>query len=213
MCPAQLNSWYLGQYWANTVMLSGNKINAILKKLYLNNTYVALNYLIPWWNQSFYIGVKNGVIWVSIFGFKIYQSPGQSSFWTGPSSPWIWKGLSTTLESGRYTLSYPRGRYSTFCNTAWWDKWNDTALQTQDSKFEPWPSTLLLGPHNTESWRVRGEKLFFSFECQRGRRTSDLPSFQASSFIHDTNKNASRRWIKLEMHVVLTKFDMSKLTF
>ena len=26
------------------------------------------------------------------------------------SSPWIWKGVSATLQSGRYTLSYPRGR-------------------------------------------------------------------------------------------------------
>ena len=25
-------------------------------------------------------------------------------------SPWIWKGVSATLWSGRYTLSYPRGR-------------------------------------------------------------------------------------------------------
>ena len=28
------------------------------------------------------------------------------------SSPWIWKGVSATLQSGRYTLSYPRGRIS-----------------------------------------------------------------------------------------------------
>ena len=27
------------------------------------------------------------------------------------SSLWIWKGVSATLWSGRYTLSYPRGRY------------------------------------------------------------------------------------------------------
>ena len=27
------------------------------------------------------------------------------------SSPWIWKGASATLQSGRYTLSYLRGRY------------------------------------------------------------------------------------------------------
>ena len=26
------------------------------------------------------------------------------------SSPWIWKGVSTTLQSGRYTLLYPRVR-------------------------------------------------------------------------------------------------------
>ena len=27
------------------------------------------------------------------------------------SSPWIWKGVSATWKSGRYTLSYPRGRF------------------------------------------------------------------------------------------------------
>ena len=27
------------------------------------------------------------------------------------SSPWIGKGVSATLQSGRYTLSYPRGRF------------------------------------------------------------------------------------------------------
>ena len=27
------------------------------------------------------------------------------------SSPWIWKGVSATLQSGRYTLSYPTRRY------------------------------------------------------------------------------------------------------
>ena len=27
------------------------------------------------------------------------------------SSLWIWKGVSATLKSGRYTRSYPRGRY------------------------------------------------------------------------------------------------------
>ena len=27
------------------------------------------------------------------------------------STPWIRKGVSATLPSGRYTLSYPRGRY------------------------------------------------------------------------------------------------------
>ena len=27
------------------------------------------------------------------------------------SSPWVWKGVSATLSSGRYILSYPSGRY------------------------------------------------------------------------------------------------------
>ena len=32
------------------------------------------------------------------------------------SSPWIWKGVSATLSSGRYTLSYPRWRYVFCCH-------------------------------------------------------------------------------------------------
>ena len=28
-------------------------------------------------------------------------------------SAWIWKGVSATLQAGRYTLSYPRGRFVT----------------------------------------------------------------------------------------------------
>ena len=34
--------------------------------------------------------------------YYMYNMPGMSS-------PWIWKGVSATLQSGRYTLSYPRG--------------------------------------------------------------------------------------------------------
>ena len=60
----------------------------------------------------------------------------------------------------------------------WWDEWDDTALQTQDSKFEPWrfEAEHALGNHNTEYLRVSGEKtfVFLKLECQSGGRTSDL---------------------------------------
>ena len=60
------------------------------------------------------------------------------------------------------------------------DEWYDTALQIQDSKFEPCgrarhlPLTKAL--HNTESVRVSGEEIFVSLkpECQSGGRTHDL---------------------------------------
>ena len=35
------------------------------------------------------------------------------------SSPWIWKGVSATLQSGRYTLLYPMGR----CDRRVWMKY------------------------------------------------------------------------------------------
>ena len=37
------------------------------------------------------------------------------------SSLWIWKGVSATLQSGRYTLSYPMGRYVTRIHELRWD--------------------------------------------------------------------------------------------
>ena len=63
-----------------------------------------------------------------------------------------------------YTLNWARRT-----SWRWWDEWNDTALQTQDSKFEPWRSeaehatsrsrrfsTIL----NHYEWAGRGRNIF-----------------------------------------------------
>ena len=61
----------------------------------------------------------------------------------------------------------------------WWDDWDDTVLQTQDSKFEPWRSeaehatsrsrTL---PHNTDFHTWMGKKHFCFFQtAETGNRT------------------------------------------
>ena len=75
----------------------------------------------------------------------------------------------------------------------WWDDWDDTALQTQDSKFEPWrfaTETLPLGHGvtNSESLRVSGEETFCPFETWRPKWGSNPRSatFQAGSIDHCT---------------------------
>ena len=56
----------------------------------------------------------------------------------------------------------------------WWDEWDDTVLQTQDSKFEPWRSEA----EHATSWSRRlptilsftgawGRKIFVSFKPPR----------------------------------------------
>ena len=71
----------------------------------------------------------------------------------------------------------------------WWDEWDDTALQTQDSKFER---------HNIESSRVSDEKTFCFFETLRPYVGSNprSPAFQVCSINHCTSPPSSpqRKW-------------------
>ena len=47
----------------------------------------------------------------------------------------------------------------------WWDEWDDTVLQTQDAKFEPWRSEA---EHTTS--RPRRFPAILSFTCGWGRK-------------------------------------------
>ena len=47
----------------------------------------------------------------SFFRTELFYNPQPTII----SFPWIWKGVCATLQSGRYTLSYPRGRYIRRC--------------------------------------------------------------------------------------------------
>ena len=58
----------------------------------------------------------------------------------------------------------------------WWDDWDDTVLQTQDSKFEPWWSEAEHAtsrsrrlPHNTNFHTWMGKKHFLFFLNRRDR--------------------------------------------
>ena len=60
----------------------------------------------------------------------------------------------------------------------WWDEWDDTALQTQGSKFEPWWSEAEHAttrsqrlPAKIEFLRVSGEETFCLFETWCARYT------------------------------------------
>ena len=61
----------------------------------------------------------------------------------------------------------------------WWDEWDDTVLQTQDSKFEPWRSEAEHAtsrswrlPNNTEFYTWVGKKHFCFFQtAETGNRT------------------------------------------
>ena len=73
----------------------------------------------------------------------------------------------------------------------WWDEWDDTALQTQNSKFKPWRSEAehatsrsqrLPTIFNLYEWA--GKKYFLFFETwilERGSKPRP-PTFQAGSF-------------------------------
>ena len=74
-------------------------------------------------------------------------------------------------ESGfRPPLCTSRLNWARRASWGWWDDWDDTVLQTQDSKFEPWwsePSTLPLGHGGSPQYwlsHVDGEKHFRFFQ-------------------------------------------------
>ena len=53
----------------------------------------------------------------------------------------LWKKIMKWNESGfRPPLCTYRLNWAKRTSWGWWDDWDDTVLQTQDSKFEPWRS-------------------------------------------------------------------------
>ena len=81
-------------------------------------------------------------------------------------------------ESGfRPTLCTYKLNWARRTSWGWWDEWDDTVLQTQDSKFDPWRSEA----EHATSWsrrlpaklsHVNGEESFLFFQtAQTGNRT------------------------------------------
>ena len=83
-----------------------------------------------------------------------------------------------------YRLSWARKT-----SWGWWDEWDTTAFQTQNSKFEPWRSEV---PHNIDSLRVSGKETFCFFEAWRPEWGSNprFPTFQLGSLNHRTRAPA-----------------------
>ena len=55
------------------------------------------------------------------------------TIWNNDQMKWNESGFRPPL--GTYRLNWARGT-----SWGWWDDWDDTVLQTQDLKFEPWRS-------------------------------------------------------------------------
>ena len=97
--------------------------------------------------------------------------------WNGqPQAPTKWN------ESGfRPPLCTYRLNWARRTSWGWWDDWDDTVLQTQDSKFEPWRSrvrarylSVTEAPHNTNFHTWMGKKHFCFFQtAETGDRTPD----------------------------------------
>ena len=103
-----------------------------------------------------------------------------------------WRGFRPPLCT--YWLNWARRT-----SWGWWYEWDDTALQTQDSKFEPLRSATEHATslsrrlhHNIESLRVSGEQTFGFLETWMPERGSNprSPTFQAGSFNHCTRAPA-----------------------
>ena len=89
----------------------------------------------------------------------------------GPTVKWNESGFRPLLCT--YRLNWARR-----ASWGWWDEWDDTALQTQDSKFEPWRSeaehvTFLSRrlPTIVTFRSVWGRNIFFFQTVKTGKRT------------------------------------------
>ena len=114
---------------------------------------------------------------ITRFYFIGEQTFGNIDVWTHISFSIRWndKNKIKLNESGfRPLLCIYRLNWATRTSWGWWDEWDDTVLQTQDSRFEPWRSgakhatsrsrshpTILSCP---SGW---GRNIFVSFKPQR----------------------------------------------
>ena len=96
----------------------------------------------------------------------------------GTQNSQMFEGLKKYYESGfRSLLCTYRLNWARRTSWGWWDEWDDTALQTQDSKFKPWRSEV---EHATSRSRRlptilyewMGKKHFCYFQtAETGKRT------------------------------------------
>ena len=93
-------------------------------------------------------------LWISDFGFH------NSKFRLRIFSFGLLIGLKKWNESGfRTPLCTYRLKWARRTSWGWWDNWDDTVLQTQDPKFEPWRSEV---EHATSRSRRLPTKLTFT---------------------------------------------------
>ena len=94
----------------------------------------------PWWRDLVTLLLRGNVIHVCHNG-RAWITPGRESMISGRSMALAVNGLWKWNESGfRPPLCTYRLNWARRTSWGWWDDWDDTVLQTQDSKFEPWRS-------------------------------------------------------------------------
>ena len=82
----------------------------------------------------------------SWYSFIIWKSSSPDYMDKCPERVWVWRLWHWWIEmkwneSGfRPPLCTYRLNWARRTSWGWWDDWDDTVLQTQDSKFEPWRS-------------------------------------------------------------------------
>ena len=111
-----------------------------------------------WWRNWSHCAVIGGgyqlVPWNSMWSQNIWMWP--AAYLLLCKSEQTFNCLVYTLmenenESGfRPPLCTYRLNWARRTSWGWWDDWDDTVLQTQDSKFEPWRYTLM--EQKKKSW-------------------------------------------------------------
>ena len=102
----------------------------------------------------------------------------------------------------------------------WWDEWDDTVLQTQDSKFKTWQcgakhttsrsrrlSTIL----NLYEWAGKKKSVFLKLECQSWGSNPRSPTFQGGTFNHCSIKMSSEAYSVMSSKTVLNANSMKTI--
>ena len=90
----------------------------------------------------------------------------------------LWAAVNKWNESGfRPPLCTYRLNWARRASWGWWDDWDDTVIQTQESEFEPWRSeaehlSVTEAPGNTDFHTWMGKKHFCFFQtAETGNQT------------------------------------------
>ena len=90
----------------------------------------------------------------------------------------------------------------TFCG--WWDEWDDTALQTQISKFEPWRSEAEHATFRSRSlltivsfyeWARKKHLVSSKLECQIWARARDLRLPKQAALTNAPGAPSCEHWV------------------
>ena len=103
--------------------------------------------------------------------------------WTQTLNKWDESGFRPLLCTCR--LNWSRRTF-----WGWWDEWDDTALQTQDSKFEPWRSEVEHATYRSRRlpailfYEWMGEKHFCFFQTAETWKRAPNSSVKGSGAKH-----------------------------